>query len=275
MKVYHLKINVCRYNEERNFSGVYATYEKALEIGKKKLERKVKSVLWDLEKIINVENMSLEEILEKLEVYDYTFEITEIADLEYAENFDINLYPDEEYLKQNIKPTHIVNELNYKGELTGISVEYREKNTTAVFTRFYMKVEDFQEGAGSKFKIGDIVKVKRNSYRPYYDEIDKLYVVRNVPEKVEGQPYFNNKYALISIYPDGLFSFGWNESDIEKYEGEIEKDSPIELLQRIIKGELKVTKQMWQNMKNGNISFDTRINYTNINELVENSRGCK
>ena len=275
MKIYHLEVNVWRNNEESNFSGVYVTYEKALEIGKKKLERKIRNLLGDLSKIIDIEKISLEEIFEKLDVYDYTFEITEISDLEYAEKFNIKLYPDEEYLRENIKPTHIVNELNYKGEMTGISVEYRKENTNSVYARFYMKAEDFQEGAGSKFKIGDIVKVKRNSYRPYYDEIDKLYVVRNVPEKVEGQRYFNNKYALISIYPDGLFSFGWHESDIEKYEGEIEKDTPIELLQRIIKGELKVTKQMWQDMKNGNISFDTRINYIEINELVENSRGCK
>ena len=165
MKVYHLEINVIRYSEERYFSGVYGTYEKALEVGIKMLERAIKSIFYDLKNVIDIEKISLEELLSIIDVYDYTFEITEIEDLEYAENFDIHLYPDEEYLRQNIKPTHIVNELNYKGEVKGKLIEYRKKNTNIRLARFYMKPEDFQEGAGTKFKIGDIVKVKRNNYR--------------------------------------------------------------------------------------------------------------
>lgn len=89
MKIYHLEINVIRYCEEIYFSGVYATYEKALDVGKKKLESAIKNIFSDFRKLIDIEKMSLEELLEKIDVYDYTFEITEIEDLDYAENFDI------------------------------------------------------------------------------------------------------------------------------------------------------------------------------------------
>lgn len=102
-----------------------------------------------------------------------------------------------------------------------------------------------------------------------------IYIVRYLPRRVEGQLYFNNTYALLSIYPDGLFTFEWEEKDIEKYEGNIEPDSPIGLLQRIIKGDLKVTRQLWLDMKNGQISFDTRPDYRTIEELQEKETNVK
>ena len=64
MKIYHLEINVIRYCEERYFSGVYSSYEKTLEVGKKKLESSIKSIFSDLKNVIDLEKMSIEELLE-------------------------------------------------------------------------------------------------------------------------------------------------------------------------------------------------------------------
>lgn len=64
---------------------------------------------------------------------------------------------------------------------------------------------------------------------------DKLYVVRWLPRRKEGQKYFENTYALISNYNEdkyikGLFTFEQYERDIELYEGKLNESSHIGFL---------------------------------------------
>ena len=55
--------------------------------------------------------------------------------------------------------------------------------------------EDFKEGASEKFKIGDIVKLKKNAELDPFDSKNKnrLYVVRYLPRKFNGEKYLKTK----------------------------------------------------------------------------------
>lgn len=141
--------------------------------------------------------------------------------------------------------------------------EYRYKNSLT-YTKHSVELypEDLEEEASEKFKIGDIVKLKHNlEEREGYidDNTDRIYVVRWLPRKFNGEKYFENKYALISFYEMSnnqwgnkeLFTFEYFEKDIEKYNGVIEKDSEYDLLSRILKRNLAVNKEYWDKIKIG------------------------
>lgn len=142
--------------------------------------------------------------------------------------------------------------------------EYRHKNSlTDTKHSVELYPEDLEEEASEKFKIGDIVKLKYNleEGEGYIDDnTDRIYVVRWLPRKFNGEKYFENKYALISFYEMSnnqwgnkeLFTFEYFEKDIEKYNGVIEEDSEYDLLSRIVKGDLEIpTKDYWNEIKVG------------------------
>ena len=85
-----------------------------------------------------------------------------------------------------------------------------------------MYPEDFEENAGQKFKVGDIVRIKKRNEDEYYSleylenwTEDKKYIVRGLPKKAKGQKYFNNLYVLEDY--EGLYRFKHYEKDIELY----------------------------------------------------------
>ncbi len=142
--------------------------------------------------------------------------------------------------------------------------EYRYKNSlTDTKHSIELYPEDLEEEASEKFKIGDIVKLKHNLEKGegYIDDnTDRIYVVRWLPRKFNGEKYFENKYALISFYKMSnnqwknkeLFTFEYFEKDIEKYNGVIEEDSEYDLLGRIVKGDLEIPKRdYWNEIKVG------------------------
>lgn len=142
--------------------------------------------------------------------------------------------------------------------------EYRYKNSlTDTKHSIELYPEDLEEEASEKFKIGDIVKLKHNLEKGegYIDDnTDRIYVVRWLPRKFNGEKYFENKYALISFYKMSnnqwknkeLFTFEYFEKDIEKYNGVIEEDSEYDLLSRIVKGDLEIpTRDYWNEIKVG------------------------
>lgn len=264
MKLYLLQVTMFDYentniNVEPN-SNIYSSFERAKKEGLKELKIRIEQIEKDLK-------MKFEKMLEE-EKLNYDFRITEIDDLEYAEKFDIeyNFLDKDKYNK--LDPTHKEYELDYKGNIIRIYYEYRYKNAlwkTKKSIELYP--EDFEEGASEKFKIGDIVKLKNNLEKEnkYIDDnVNRLYVVRYLPRKFKGEKYFENKYALISLYENDLknkiknkwgnkelFTFEYFEKDIEKYTGVIKKDSEYDLLSRIIKGNIKVNREYWNKIKVG------------------------
>lgn len=267
MRLYLLQIQMYDYEntniDTESESNVYSSFEKAKEEGLKELSERIESVEEEL-------NIKFKQMLEE-EKLDYTFCITEIADLEYAENFDIKNKRDEEYYK--LEPTHKRYELDFKGNIICFYYEYRYKNSLWK-TEVSIKVfpEDLQKGASEKFKLGDIVKLKNaEDYNYLDDNIERIYVVRYLPRKLNGEKYFENKYALISLYENDLktklknefgnkelFTFDYFEKDIEKYTGEIKENSEYDLLSKIVKGELKVSRECWNKIKNGQLSLDLK-----------------
>lgn len=261
MKLFLLEIEFYEYEEgDCNtyvITAIYSSFEKAKIGGVDELKRK----------FVEAEGMQ-EENFNKLladEKIDYNFTITEITDLEYTENFNIHydLLNDDKYLK--LEPTHKINYLDYKGNIKDMIYEYRIKNLnwrTRKSIRLYP--EDLEEGASDKFKIGDIVKLKHDiDYKYKDDNTDRIYIVRWLPRKFNGEKYFENKYALISLYENEsgnkeLFTFEYFERDIEKYDKYVERDSEYDLLSRIVKGELKVKDEFWRNVKIGELPLNVQ-----------------
>ena len=116
------------------------------------------------------------------------------------------------------------------------------------------------------YKIGDIVTVKENEYRPLNeDNSNRLYVVRYLPQKLCGI----YTYCLISNYCDGLHSFRFKENKVQKYSGVVDENSPIAFLQKIIKNEIAITEQTWADLKTGKVLLDETGAYKKLPEFKE------
>lgn len=202
---------------------------------------------------------------------DFTFSITE-TDPIYAEQFDIEKLGLDRFHKEEFgkyEPTHIIYIYNMDGTLQSKYLKYMDKQRKYC-TSFTVFPEDESalQMAGKKFKIGDIVRIKERNQEEYYNEAymeywtaDKLYVIRYLPRKKEGQKYFENTYALISIYNEnkymkGLFTSEHYERDIEKVDTPIDEESPIRILQKIIKNEIAVSYETWTELKIGKLPLN-------------------
>ena len=271
MKLYLLKLEIYDYQdiglETESICNVYSNWKLAKSEGQKEL----KSIIKNLEKQTD---KTFKQMIDE-ELLDYTFEITLIEDIVYAENFNIK----SEYFGHRnrtygkLEPTHKVYYLDYKGNINEIFYEYRIKNSISrTEYSICLYPEDFEDGASEKFKIGDIVKLKESAELDPFDSKNKnrLYVIRYLPRKFNGEKYFENKYALISLYENNvegkiknewgnkeLFTREWYEKDIENYTGVIEKDSEYDLLSRILKGNLKVSGEYWNSIKIGKLPLNT------------------
>lgn len=241
------------------YHNVYSSFEHAKEEGMQDLKKRIKE-------IEEMSSITFTEML-KEEKLDYVFEITQIDDLEYAENFDVDYDRRHRDDYNKLEPTHKRYCLDYEGNILYMMYEYRYKNSlTDPKKMIELYPEDLEEGASEKFKIGDIVKLKHDLERIEQhmdDNMDRLYVVRWLPRKFNGEKYFENRYALISLYENifkiknewgnkDLFTFEYWEKDIEKYTGVIEKDSEYDLLSRIVKGDLEIPiGDYWNEIKIG------------------------
>lgn len=249
MRIYYLEIfpKEIQYHK----SEIYSSLEKAIEKAKQCIQ-------------VDIKHREANGINEEC----YSFTVTEIENLEYVENFDVFYTDIEEYWKNEIKPTHKVYFYNKNGELQKISIQYRPR--TGGFREITMHPNDFLKDAGSKFKVGDIVYVNRTDINLRNSDIG---IIKEVPKKENGQPYFFNYYKVVFINNDNLVKEGivireYHEKDINKEdETTIKKESPIKVLQRIIKAELQISQKLWRDIVDGKISFDTRVNYKYIEEL--------
>lgn len=260
MKIYLLNVKVYNYKEtvaEDEYIEVFSNFERAKEYGLNFIKRQLD---------FYCRNKSITQSI-KDENVDFDFRIIE-EDIEYAEKFDKKLEFHEEiegYLKY--EPTHKEYVLDHTGKITDIILEYLpNQQEVRGYNHLYMKPNDLNENAGKKFKIGDIVKiVKYNTMQnneityQYYPEYSDLYVIRYLPRRTEGQKYLRNTYALSEIkdedYAPGIYTKEFHEEQIEKYEGVIEKNSPIDVLRKIYTNEIEIDYETWKKLKNGIISF--------------------
>ncbi len=260
MKTYLLQVYIYDYFDDSDdeYIEVFNTYDKAKSYGLEFLEEGLKSSCENMKK-------SIKQALRERKI-DYDFSITE-EDLEYAEKFDHELEPCQEIENLLIyEPTHKEFILDYTGKITNICIRYLpNQKETKNSNSLYLKPNDLLPTAGTKFEIGDLVKVVKPNKRmedlsyEFYPEYSDVYVVRFLPRRKKGQKYLRNTYALSEIkndnYAPGIYTWEFHEEQIAKYDGEIEENSPIDVLQKILKKEIKVNRETWDDLKYGMISL--------------------
>ena len=260
MKTYLLDVKTydCIDKTENEYIEVFKNFERARNYGLEFLNKELEFYCKDI-------NKSIKQALRE-EKIDYIFRITE-EDIEYAENFNQKLEVFEEIEKLLIyEPTHKEFILDYTGEITNICIKYlSNQKETIGRNSLYLKPNDLLPDAGTKFKVGDLVKIVKQklmtddiSYS-YYPEYSIVYVVRSLPRRIKGQKYLRNTYALSEIknnsISSGIYTWEFHEEQIAKYNGKIEENSPIDVLRKIIKKEIKVNREIWYGLKNGTISL--------------------
>lgn len=232
MFVYHLKVAINLGQDHICKSEVYSTLEIAIKEGKKYLEKGFIK-LYNSYKI-SEQNVSLEQII-NLDRANYKFTITEL-DPQIADSFN----NEKNYLEE--EPTHKVYVFKYDGTLKYTSIIYMNEQKEDIYS-VNMYEEDLQEGAGEKFKVGDIVSPTRPN------RTKKLLVVTEIPKKEKGQKYFDNTYMTVGTYEGGCIYKSFKESEIEKVTDNEEIPSKISILQRIIKKEIKVSKDEFHKIR--------------------------
>ncbi len=260
MKTYLLNVKTYDYTDETEdeYIEVFNNFERAKNYGLEFLNKK-------LEFYCKYINRSIKQAL-KEEKIDYDFRVIE-EDIEYAEKFNQKLNFLEEIEELLIyEPTHKEFILDYMGEITNICIRYLpNQKETRDRNSLYLKPNDLLPDAGTKFKIGDLVKIVKPNIRTddisysYYPDYSDVYVVRFLPRRIEGQKYLRNTYALSEIKNDnfspGIFTWEFHEEQIAEYEGNVKQNSPIDVLRKIIKKEIKVNRETWNGLKNGTISL--------------------
>ena len=262
MKTYLLLAKVYNYGTdiiEDEFKEMFSDFKRAKEYGLLFIIKKLSSYC-------KYSNKSLKQCI-KDNLIDYDFRIVE-EDIEYAEKFDKKIDILEEIENLLIyEPTHKEYILDYTGEITNICIKYLPNQREMIgHNHLYIKPNDLLENAGKKFKVGDIVKITKFnerdtdlSYYNYNNEAENIFVVRYLPRRKEGQKYLRNTYALSNIknngYAPGIYTWEYHEEQISLYDGEIKENSPIDVLRKIIKNEIKINEETWDRLKNGLISF--------------------
>ena len=148
-----------------------------------------------------------------------------------------------------------------------------------------LRASDELPEAGTKFKKGDLVAYKEWKFlgdHPY------IYIVDEAPERenVHAQTC-ENHYKLLYL-DDKYFGRGaakvcreeFHEADIEPCsKNRLELDrlkDPILTLQQIVKGEIKISPKLWEEIVNGHIIFNIEKSWREIPELYnEKIRGKK
>lgn len=261
MKTYLLIIKTYNHildDYEDELIEMFSSFDRAKEFGLKFIKKQLNYYCIKT-------NKSIKQCLKDGKI-DFYFSITE-EDIEYAEKFDKTLdFLDEIEELLVYEPTHKEYILDYTGEITNIRIAYLPNQKDRRSHNFlYMKPNDLLENAGRKFKIGDLVKIVKPNIRledltyEYCEEYSDVYVVRYLPRRIEGQKYLRNTFALAEIkdedYAPGIYTKEFHEEQIAIYDGEMEENSPIDVLQKIIKKEIKVDRETWDKLKNGVISL--------------------
>ncbi len=206
----------------------------------------------------------------------YDFQITEY-DPEYVDSlYDLNKLPIvEEYdihdlYCADLKPVKIQYNYDYNGKeiyISGVYIfNYKGKRREKTIM---MNYEDYKDSlAGTKFKKGDIVKIKDNNY--IFN--DKLHVITDVPHKMENQKFFHNDYDVIlnhNSFDEGCHVAIFDERDLELYTGKLPKDSPITFLSKYFKGEIELKNISWTDIECGHITLNENKSFRDITEIMK------
>lgn len=267
---------------------VYSNLELAKEEGKKWLENEFRKEYENLfEENIKEEfkkNLSKEEIFGLKKIYDFTiteFEPDKIEKLNYIENLpivsNVDIY---DLYCADLEPAKIEHSYNYKGKEIYIAGIYIfNNNGKRIERKVMMDYEDYTNSyAGTKFKKGDIVKIKKryNSHIKDYIFSNKLHVITDIPHKKKNQKFFRNSYHVIvnhNSYDEGCHVDSFNEKDLELYTEKLPNSSPIIFLSKYFKGEIKLQNISWLDIECGRITLNENKSFRDIPEIMEQLKG--
>ncbi|MDR2568741.1 MAG: hypothetical protein LBD23_00405 [Oscillospiraceae bacterium] len=247
---------------EWHYNDVFTTIKKAVAVGKKELLRKLKELKSQIYR-----NAKIDEIVEN-GVVCYEF---------YVYEFD----PDVK--RSRVLPWARWNDyarwdFDYTGKLRSREEnKSHEKDGKAQFSMKVVNPGDEKEDAGSKFNLGDFVKVDSQ-----WDDKGLIYVVDGTPGKkrewLEKYPNgdieaWENQYSVSSIDSDGLFTCAHpHEMNICLYDSKIPDDHPLQLLRKYFIGEIYIDHDVWEAVFCRQILFDCSHNkksWRDIPELYE------
>lgn len=126
------------------------------------------------------------------------------------------------------------------------------------------------ENKPNQFKIGDFVTVIDDETIPK----NQVCVVWHTPVRNNPKVYFENTYCIATISEENRLEFyhEHNESRLRKYEGKMNEDSPLFLLQAIYTNQIKISQETMRKIELGEILLNTKPSWREIKEL---KRGIK
>ena len=288
-KIYLLQIMFNFNNYEHHYENVYSSLELAKQVGEKWLADELRKEYedWfekDTESDMSRKKISKEQLFKLKTIYDFTItefepeyvdKLNDINNLQVITDFDIH-----DLYCADLVPAKIEHSYDYNGKeiyITGIYIFcYKGKRLER---KVMVDYEDYiNPSAGTKFKRGDIVKIKEDydSHSRDYNFCDKLHVITDIPHKKKNQKFFRNSYDVIvnhNSFDEGCHVDVFNEKELELYTGELPEDSPLIFLSKYFKGELKLKNVSWMDIECGKITLNENKSFRDVPEIMEQMKG--
>ena len=277
-KIYHLRVEAYtkRFGslkgKEPLYSELFFSHEKAWEKGKERLHYMAQ----ELFEHSGYNNM--QEFLRDGQI-DYFWRIDEhdaanFGKCERPETNDYDLYP----------PTYIEQEYDFDGELSSRNYVWKSEDF-----ELYRQVRenDNMPEAGTKFNEGDFVQLKKPKRTRYGNNIDFKYIflVVDTPRRDEEGRLKENTYGIETVGKKGEYLWDWDwyypfswihEDELVKYEGDIDKNSPLMFLRRVFAGEfdglftddIEAGRAIVRKLESYEILLDPCLSWREIPELA-------
>ena len=288
-KIYLLQVMFNFNNYEHHYENVYSSLELAKQVGEKWLENELRKEYedWfeeDTNANVKRKELSKEQLFKLKTIYDFTiteFELETVEQLENKNSLPVVNNIHNSYFS-NLSPAKIEHCFDYNGKEIYISGVYiYSNNGEKRVTRIMMDYEDYTNPfAGTKFKKGDIVRIKKDydSHLGDYNFYDKLHVIMDVPHRVKNSKFFRNSYEVIvnhNIFDEGCYVDVFNEKELELYTKKLPKDSPILFLSKYFKGEIKLKNNTWKDIESGRITLNENTSFRDVPEIMKQMKGRK
>ena len=288
-KIYLLQVIFNLNNYKHHYENVYSSLELAKQVGEKWLENELRKEYedWfeeDTKTDIKRKELSKEQLFKLKTIYEFTItefepekvdKLNDINNLPVVTDFDIH-----DLYCADLVPAKIEHSYDYNGKeiyISGIYIFcYKGKRLER---KVMVDYEDYiNPSAGTKFKRGDIVKIKEDydSHSRDYNFFDKLHVIIDTPHKKDNQKFFRNSYEVIvnhNSYDEGCHVDVFNEKELELYTERLPADSPLIFLSKYFKGEIKLKSISWMDIECGKITLNENTSFRDIPEIMEQMKG--
>lgn len=167
-------------------------------------------------------------------------------------------------------PDEVVWYIRYNGEISSRFLVFGDKE-------YEFRSSDEAEGAGEKFKAGDIVRLTDWEDERSHD----LFVVYKTPQPAKEGAEWQNHYAVLGV---GLYGRIPVVSEEKFHEADLELCAQKDLeyypyreqllsLQNVIMGKVVLPKEIWNKILHGRIMFNACPSWRDIPELFRENSG--